>query len=321
MTKVLVVGASGFVGSHLASELKRRKISFIASLRDVKSSNLNCVQYLITGSLKANFDWLPHFKSVEVIIFMAGRAHIQKELSKDPLKEYWAINVDAAINCAEQAAAAGVKRFIYLSTIKVNGENTSQGRLFSNKCLPCPQDAYAISKLEAEKQLQLIAKKSGIEVVIVRPPLIYGPGVGANFLMLMKIVHVGLPLPLKSVLSNKRSFISVYNLVDFIICCIEHPSAANEVFLVSDNSDISTVDLLSKLYELMGIRNRMFRFPIKVLVFIFKIFGKGPIIDRLTGSLQIDLSHASKKLNWLPPFSLEEGLHLTVCDYLGSKND
>jgi nucleoside-diphosphate-sugar epimerase len=321
LTKILIVGASGFVGSHLAHELRCRGIPYKVSLRGFERRTPIYDQYFITGSLKNNFDWQPHLENIEVIIFSAGRAHIQKETSEDPFSEYWAINVDAAVNCAQQAAKSGVKRFIYLSTIKVNGENTFNNEPFSNNSLPCPQDAYAQTKLEAEIRLQVIAESTGMELVIIRPPLIYGPGVRANFRMMMKIISLGLPLPFSAIVDNKRSLVSVYNLIDLIICCIDHPSAANELFLVSDGSDTSTADLLSMLSKQMGVKSRIFKFPIVWLALILKYCGKGTLIDRLLGSLQIDLSYTSKKLNWKPPLSLKDGLRLTVCDYLSKRND
>ena len=236
---------------------------------------------------------------------MAERAH-------NPLVEFRRVNVDGTLNLGRQAAAAGVRRFVFVSSIKVNGEDTPSGRRFSNGDAPTPQDPYGISKMEAEQGLRQIAADTGMEVVIVRPPLVYGPGVKANFAALMRAVQRGIPLPLTSVTHNRRSFVALDNLVDLLITCIDHPAAANQTFLVSDGEDLSTADLLRRLGSAMEKPARLFPVPPSLLQLGANLLGKGDMAQRLLGNLQVDISHTRQTLGWTPPVSVDEGLRRAV---------
>lgn len=250
---------------------------------------------------------------VDVVIHCAARAHIMKDEMADPLAEYRKVNVDGSMNLARQALEAGLRRFIYISSVKVNGESTN-GRLpFTEKDIPAPEDAYGISKLEAEQALIELTKNSGMDLVIIRPPLVYGPGVKANFLSLIKLSSIPIALPF-GLVHNKRSMVFVGNLVDFICACIEHPSAANEVFLVSDGEDISLKELITHIRKALGRRANMLPVPVFLLNLLGIITGKKAVIDRLVGDLQLDSTKAQSLLGWKPPFSVQQGIEQTVPD-------
>jgi nucleoside-diphosphate-sugar epimerase len=225
----------------------------------------------------------------------------------EPLKAFREVNVVGTLNLARQAAAAGVKRFIFISSIKVNGEQTPLGQLFFSHDVPSPEDFYGISKHEAEQGLRELAAETGMEVVIIRPPLVYGPDVKGNFANMIKLVGKGLPLPLGAV-HNKRSLVALDNLVDLIITCIDHPGAANETFLVSDGEDLSTTQLLQGVAEAMGKPSRLIPVPAGLLKFGATLLGKKALAQRLLGSLQVDISHTQKCLNWTPPLTVKQGL-------------
>ncbi len=227
--------------------------------------------------------------------------------SDDPLLEYRKVNVDGTLNLARQAAEAGIRRFIFVSSIKVNGEQTTLDQSFTADQVPAPQDAYGISKLEAERALQGLAKETGMEVVIIRPPLVYGPGVKGNFAMMIKLLDKRLPLPLGAI-NNKRSLVALDNLVDLIITCINHPAAANQVFLAGDGKDLSTSELLREIGKAMGKPARLIPVPSGLLMFGAGLLGKKAIAQRVLGSLQVDNSKARNLLGWEPPISVEEGL-------------
>jgi nucleoside-diphosphate-sugar epimerase len=233
------------------------------------------------------------------------------EDAKDPLAEFRKVNVDGTLNLARQAAKAGVKRFIFSSSVKVNGEHTEMGTLFTELDNPNPNDAYGVSKLEAERGLLKIAQETGMEVVIIRPPLIYGPGVKANFASMLKVVKRGIPLPLGAI-NNKRSFIYVENLVSFILLCIHHLLAANHIFLVSDGQDLATTELLQACAKALGMKARLLPVPQKLIEFSAVLIGKQNVAQRLCGNLQVDISKARKLLGWEPPFTVERGLRRTV---------
>jgi len=257
-------------------------------------------------------DWL---QGIDVIVHTAARVHRMKESRKDPLKAYRAVNTEATLNLARQAAEAGVKRFIFISSIKVNGESTSKGHPFTYADIPKPIDPYAISKYEAEKGLCELATKTNLETVILRPPLVYGPGVKANFRKLLQIVHRGIPLPLGSV-NNQRSFVYIENFVDLIHACIENPAAANQLFLVSDDHDVSTQELFRKLAGLMHRRANLIPVPTNFLIRASALLGKQAQMSRLIGNLQIDIHHTKETLGWKPMFSFDEGLKKTVQQFL-----
>ena len=259
------------------------------------------------GGLEANA-----LSEVKVLIHVAARVHIMNDDSVDPLTEFRKVNTHGTLELAKQAAKSGVKRFIFLSSIKVNGESTT-GRLpFHNKDEHKPEDPYGISKSEAESQLLSLAKDTGMEVVIIRPPLVYGPGVKANFNSLMSLVNKGFPLPFGLIDGNQRSLVSVYNLVDLIITCIDHPKAVNQVFLVSDDSDVSTSGMVKEMSKALGVNRFQIPVPVWAYKLISKVTGKQLIFDRLIGSLQLDITHTKKTLQWKPSLTISQGLKPTA---------
>jgi nucleoside-diphosphate-sugar epimerase len=225
----------------------------------------------------------------------------------DPMTAFHAVNVDGTLNLARQAAAAGVKRFVFISSVKVNGDNTPLGRPFTEADAPKPQDAYGQSKHEAEQGLRQLSANTGMEVVVIRPPLVYGPGVKANFAALMRAVQRGWPLPLGAV-HNQRSLVALSNLVDFIVICITHPQAANQTFLVSDGKDLSTTELVQGMAQAAGVPARLLPVPVLALKAGASLLGKGDALQRLCGNLQVDISKARSLLGWVPPVSVAEGL-------------
>ena len=218
---------------------------------------------------------------------------------------YRATNTFGTLRLAQQAADAGVKRFVFLSSIKVNGEERDEA--YSENDQPAPIGPYATSKRDAELGLWEVADRSGMEVVVIRPPLVYGPGVKANFLSMMRWLHRGVPLPFGAI-SNRRSLVSIGNLVDFIITCVDHPAAANETFMVSDGEDLSTTDLLVRLAAALEVKARLIKVPVPVLRLGATMFGQGETLRRLCGSLCVDASKANRLLNWSPPLSVDDGL-------------
>ena len=259
------------------------------------------------SEINGQTDWSIAIQNQDVVIHTAARAHIMKDSVSNPLAEYRKVNVDGTLNLARQAAAAGVKRFIFISSIKVNGEQTAPGQSFQPEDEAKPTDSYGISKWEAEQGLRRIASETGIEVVIIRPPLVYGPGVKGNFANLIKLVQKGGPLPLGAI-HNRRSMIALDNLVDLIITCIDHPNAVNQVFLASDGQDLSTTELLQGLGQAMGKSARLLPISSGFLTLAASALGKKTIADRLLGSLQVDISNTQGVLNWNPPISVDEGL-------------
>jgi nucleoside-diphosphate-sugar epimerase len=241
-------------------------------------------------------------------VHCAGRAHVMNDRSPDALAEFRRVNVQGTVNLARQAAEAGVKRFIFLSSIKVNGELTEVGKPFTADDEPAPEDPYGISKYEAEQALRQIASDSGMELVVIRPPLVYGPGVKANFESMMKWLAKGIPLPLGATRGNRRSLVALDNLIDLIITCLSHPNAANQIFLVSDGEDISTTLLLSRMGKVLGRPARLFYMPLALLKVGALLMRKKTIYQRLTGSLQLDITKTQKLLDWTPPVTLDEGL-------------
>lgn len=303
---ILLTGATGFLGSVLVRALSRRKdMSLAVALRTQKPSL--CSTTHVVGECSADTGWSAALAGQQVVIHAAARAHIMKDEVPDPLAEYRRVNVDGTLNLARQAAAAGVKRFIFISSIKVNGEATALGRPFTANAVSAPEDPYGISKLEAEQGLMQLAAETGMEVVIIRPPLVYGPGVKGNFASMIKLVEKGIPLPLGAV-GNKRSLVGVDNLVDLIIRCIAHPAAANQVFLAGDGADLSTTELLRSVGRAMGKPARLIPVPAGMLQLGATLLGKKAMAQRLLGSLQVDVSKTCELLDWKPPYTVEEGL-------------
>jgi len=305
--RILITGATGFIGKALITDLMLRDYHVVATVRNENSSVPECRQVFATGDINEKTDWKETLDGIDVVIHLAARVHVMNDSATDPLSEFRKVNVAGTLNLAEQAANAGVKRFIFLSTIKVNGERTQKGSKFRETDPPAPNDPYAISKWEAEQGLLAVAEKTGMEVVIIRPPLVYGPGVKANFRSLVKWVKIGVPLPLGAV-HNKRSFVALDNLVNFIILCIEHPRAANEVFLISDGEDVSTTELLQKIARALGKRSFLLPVPVGLMTFIAGLMGKNDVANRLFGSLQVDCSKARELLGWKPVVSMDDGL-------------
>lgn len=305
--KVLLTGATGFVGRRLAESLEGLPDKELTcAVR--RSGAVNRGREALFNGLDAGTDWSSAVAGQQVVIHAAARAHIMKDELTDPLAEYRRVNVEGTLNLARQAIDAGVRRFIYISSIKVNGERTFEGNAFSEDDEPAPEDPYGISKMEAEQALQRLAAGAGMELVIIRPPLVYGPGVKGNFATMVKIVEKGLPLPLGAV-HNKRSLVALDNLVDLIVTCIDHPAATGQVFLAGDGEDISTTELLCGIGKAMGKPARLVPVPAGALMFGAGLLGKKPVAQRVMGSLQVDISKARKLLGWEPPLSVEEGLH------------
>lgn len=303
--RVLLTGSTGFVGRGLSSALSEKPgVVLTSAVR--QSTSTAPANMVVTGELNEQTDWSAGLVGQDVVIHAAARAHVMKDEVADPLAEYRRVNVQGTLNLAKQAATAGVKRFIFISSIKVNGEQTLDGRPFTADDQPAPEDAYGLSKMEAEQALQAVAGDSGMELVIIRPPLVYGPGVKGNFATLIKLVDKGILLPLGAV-HNKRSLIALANLVDLIITCLDHPAAANQVFLASDGEDLSTTELLKGVAHAMGKPSRLVPVPSKMLILGAGLLGKKALAQRVLGCLQVDIARTSDLLGWQPPVRPEDG--------------
>jgi len=311
MKKILITGISGFIGQSLIKTLTKLGRPVRGTVRSINSILINTeIENISTGDISLETNWKDTLVDIDCIIHCAGRTHIMKEKQKDTLKIYRSVNVDATKQLAEQAVESKVKRFIFLSTIKVNGEDTNNYK-FTNKDITNPKDSYAISKLEAEKVLWDISSRTGLGVTVVRLPLVYGFGAKGNLAKLLKLVQYRIPLPLKMI-KNQRSMIGIDNLVDFLIRCTDHPEAIGKTFLVSDGEDLSTPDLIKLIANSMGYKARLFSVPFFLLNFLGLILGKKKEIDRLIGSLQIDISYTQKVLNWKPSISIKEGIRRMI---------
>lgn len=303
---ILLTGATGFLGGRLAATLPSKSdVNLTAAVRSRVA--IPAAHVVEVSGLDGNTDWSLALANQEIVIHAAARTHIMKDEVDDPLSEYRLVNVDGTLNLARQASAFRVKRFIFISSIKVNGEQTPKDQAFKADDIPAPEDAYGISKWEAELGLQKIATETGMEVVIIRPPLVYGPGVKGNFASINNLIAMGLLLPLGSI-QNQRSFVGVDNLIDLIITCIYHPAAANQVFLASDGQDLSTTELLRFIATSAGKPSRLIPVPGYFLMLAATVLGKKKMAQRLMGSLQVDISKARDLLGWEPAISVEEGL-------------
>lgn len=317
---VLVTGATGFVGSALLNHLSNNeKFNIFAVTRNSNIFLGDKCSMVHVSDINRSTDWSSALINIDVVVHLAARAHVMKEYLDDPIDAYRKMNADATHNLAKQASISGVKRFIFLSSIKVNGEETSADSIFTETVSTPPTDPYGLSKYEAENYLRKIADKSAMEVVIIRPPLIYGPGVKANFRAMMKWLYKGIPLPFGAI-HNKRSLISIDNLTDFICTTLTHPSAANQTFLVSDDNDLSTTQLLTLLARSLKKPAILLPIPMGLLTGFFKIIGRGAMAKRLCGSLQVDISKAKNVLNWRPPKTTENSLEKTARYFLNEKN-
>lgn len=307
---IMVTGGSGFVGGALCQMLKTKKFDLKLAVRESLPADYGGSHVLIP-SLDEQTDWSLALFEVDAVIHLAARVHLMHEVSKDPLTAFRKTNVLGTLNLARQAAAAGVRRFVFISSVKVNGEETHSLRPFCENDLPAPQDPYAVSKWEAEQGLRAIGADTGMEVVIIRPPLVYGPGVRANFSALLRAVSIGLPLPLGAI-QNQRSLIALDNLVDFIVTCTTHANAANQTFLISDGEDLSTPELICRIAHALNKKPHLFSMPIWSLNAFARLLGKRNALQRLSGNLQVDISKARSSLDWAPPISVDEGLRRTV---------
>lgn len=314
---ILVTGANGFVGKLLCAELLTHGYDVSAFMRS-KVVSIKNVKRTIIGAIDSGTNWSDALHEVDIVIHLAARVHVMNDTASDPLAEFRKVNVEGTLNLARHAATSGVKRLIFISSVKVNGESTNLGSPFTEQNIANPQDAYSVSKFEAEQSLLELAKQTGMEVVIIRPPLVYGNGVKANFASMMRAVKCGITLPFGSI-NNKRSFVSVQNLVSLIVRCIEHPAAANQVFLVSDGWDLSTTELLRECANALGVQSRLIPVPQNLIALGAYLLGKTDVAQRLCGNLQVDISKARTLLGWEPPFSVKEGLRSAAAG-LGNTN-
>ena len=306
--KILLTGASGFVGRQLVKQLvKEKDITLNLALRSRKEAFAPEISVFAPMNLTADTDWQEALKDCEVVIHAAARAHIMDDKVENPLQEFRKINTQATLNLATQAARLGVKRFIFISSIKVNGELSQTSQPFTADDLPNPCDPYAISKHEAEEGLKLIASTTKMEVVIIRPPLIYGPGVKGNFQRLLAWLQKGIPLPLGAI-TNKRSFVALENLTSLIINCLTNPRAANQIFLVSDGEDLSTTELLRRIGLAINKPVHLLPIPQFLLKYTATLLGKKEVFERLCGSLQVNISKTKELLDWEPQVSVSEAL-------------
>ena len=316
LEKILLTGSTGFIGGALNAKLESNGFHV---LNVVRSLNFHSSINSFIAEISPTTDWSLALKNIDVVIHAAGRAHVTKERSTDPLGEYRYHNVETTLNLANAAAAYGVKRFIFVSSIKVLGDETSAENKFSADSAYSPSDPYGISKMEAEIGLLKIAKITKLEVIIIRPPLVYGPGVKANFLMMMKLLRLGFPLPLGGIKRNKRSFVFIDNLVSIIITCIKHPKARNQIFLVSDDEDLSTASLLKYTALALGKSPKLITVPVALINLLAKLIGRKDIAQRLCGSLQVDIEKTKDMLNWSPPVNPRDGLQKTATHFMSVK--
>ncbi len=313
---ILITGANGFLGRHIVNSLNDRVLSLLVR----GSANQHSKHKIFTNEINGVNDFGQALLGCKTIIHCAARVHLMDDNASNRLDLYREVNVEGTLNLAKQAFKAGVKRFIFVSSIKVNGESTHIGKPFTYSDIREPQDPYGVSKSEAEYQLIELSKGTGLEVVIIRPTLVYGPGVKANFASLMNLVSKGVPLPFRCITQNKRSLVSVINLVDLIVTCIDHPKAANQVFLVSDDHDVSTSEMVYEMAKSLGKPTWQLPIPVWCYKFVGKLFNKSDVVDRLTGSLQVDISHTKDTLGWKPPQTQQEGFKETAQAFLQAKN-
>jgi UDP-glucose 4-epimerase len=312
---ILVTGASGFVGGALCASLVKY-FPLRISVRDKSKVDWLANKDIFEASLSPDQNWSAALSGVSVVVHCAARVHVMNEKSSDPLVEFRRVNVDGTLNLARQAFESGVRRFVFISSIKVNGESTSLDHPFTADQTPAPSDPYGVSKYEAELGLITLAKEAGTEVVIIRLPLVYGPGVKANFLSMMNWLQRGIPLPLGGITKNRRSFVFLGNLVDMIITCIKHPAAANQTFLVSDDEDLSTSGLLECMSLALGRPSKLIIVPAVLITLGARLIGRSDISQRLCSSLQVDIKKTKDFLGWSPPVTLYEGLRQTAAHFL-----
>jgi nucleoside-diphosphate-sugar epimerase len=319
MTNIVLTGATGFVGSAVLKKLVELNHSTTVVRRSPSTKNDKKSNEIIINSIDSKTDWKDSLSGADVIIHCAARVHVMNEKSEDPLFEFREVNLKGTLNLAEQAIKSDVKRFVFISTIKVGGESSETGHPLTEKMAHIPEDPYGLSKYEAEQALSKLAMNSGMEVVIIRPTLIYGPGVKANFETMIKWLSKGVPLPLGAT-TNKRSLVALDNLVDFIALCVEHPKAANETFYISDDNDLSTTQLLKKLSDALNKRCYLLPIPSKLLSLALTICGLKSFSTRLLGSLQVSPNKAKALLDWKPAVTVEEAFKKTTDFYKEKHN-
>lgn len=311
--KFLVTGTNGFIGGHLVTELKTRGFGVKKIVRQHTAGRAYSDGFIAVGSIGPETKWNDLLEDIDVVVHLAARVHILKENSNDPLREFRDTNVLGTERLARHAAASGVRRFIYLSTIGVNGSQTSTGA-FTESDEPHPHDPYSVSKQESEEVLHAIAAETGLEVVILRLPLVYGPRNPGNFLRLLELISSGWPLPLRSV-NNRRSLLFVGNLMDAIIQCATFSRKLGGMYLICDDVEVSIPELIERLGQEMGQRVQLFPFPVSLLRIAGRLFGRSVDVDRLLGSLVVDSSKIRRELEWYPPYTLTQGLHETIAWY------
>lgn len=311
---IALTGATGLIGAAVARRLVGERIRLRIAVRSGQNG-AEAAEVHWFEELSASTSWRSFVASMEVVIHCAARVHIMNELSADPLTEFRKVNVEGTLTLARQAAEAGIKRFIFISSIKVNGEGTEPGKPYTAEDVPAPVDPYGISKLEAERGLLALAVETGMEVIIIRPVLVYGPGVKANFHSMMNWLNKRVPLPLGAI-HNKRSMVALDNLVDLIVTCIDHPAAANQVFLVSDGDDLSTTQLLQRTGKALGKPALLLPLPSFLLSTAARMLGKPGVAQRLCGSLQVDIEKTKTLLSWAPPVSVDDALSKTARHFL-----
>jgi len=317
--RVMLTGASGFVGSALLNRMASiDDVEIVAALRRQPARLPVGVAVHLFDDLASQSAWPAGGGRYDVVVHCASRVHVMNEVASEPLAEFRRVNVDTTLAFARRAATFGVKRFVFISSIKVNGEGTAPGHRYRAEDVPAPQDPYGVSKLEAEERLRELGVETGMEIVVIRPVLVYGPGVKANFRDMMSWLDRQIPLPFGAI-DNRRSLVALDNLVDLVVVCCTHPEAANHTFLVSDDDDVSTTELLRKMGKALGKPARLIPVPAWVFGFAARILGKRSLSQRLSGSLQVDISDTRRRLGWTPPVSLEEGLLKTAEHYLKNK--
>lgn len=318
--RILLTGTTGFVGNALLQQItaEGHYDPVVAIRRQVVGLPYG-VHVMRVNGLQPETQWSKVLEGCEVVVHLAARVHVMHDTSSGPLAEFRMINVEGTLSLARQAAAAGVRRFIFISSIKVNGEGTPVNMPYLAGAQAAPADPYGISKMEAEHGLRALAGETGMEVVIIRPTLVYGPGVKANFLNMMRWLHKGVPLPFGAI-HNRRSLVALDNLVDLIMTCVEHPAAANQTFLVGDGEDLSTTELLLRMSVALGKPARLLPVPSRLLEVGAKLLGKQALAQRLCGSLQVDISKTRELLNWTPPVSVDEALRKTAKHFLEQQN-
>ena len=314
---ILVTGASGFVGRGVCASVERIRRLRVALRNPVAAGFADGVDF-VQASLSPDQDWTGALFGVSVVIHCAARVHVMNDESFDALAEFRRVNVEGTLNLARQAAAAGVRRFVFVSSIGVNGGETL-AKPFTPSDEVAPHTPYAVSKHEAEVALRGLATETGMQVVIIRPPLVYGPNAPGNFASLMKWLSSGIPLPLGAITANRRSFVFLDNLVDLIVTCIDHPAAANQTFLVSDDEDLSTAALLRRMTLALGRSARLIPVPAGLIKLGAKLIGRPGIAQRLCGSLQLDIGKTKTLLGWKPPISVDEGLRRTAANWIQSQ--